>query len=366
MKKIKKKKTTTLKLETRNEFELTSPTSTIISRSTHPTKNSSSDYYIKEIPNTSRITKASSLTAYIETSTPSTASTSTIVRTTSMPSTIDHDSSDSDLGERELYPLGDSKNYKKVSAESTNAISSRYLMNDITKNKSKARAGLQELREGKKKNNQLKQEKKNSDQFKKKKILQKKQKETKKQSNMMEKRFITKKPRHDTTPDSSPNVFTSPSCTVSTDISTEDEIEVGDDAFDCLDRINHIEAKSFVAYKEIITMTRESGKRAAFNTNYVIAQVQEVIDDSSYVLKFLRFEKNGRLLSFYTWDEQRQYELVSNKKDLVLLQPPKLCVQPKDAKQGAKILAKDIPHCINKYIFNSCLIETVRSHFENE
>merc|ERR1712055_356885 len=122
-------------------------------------------------------------------------------RTTSMPSTIDHDSSsDSDLGERELYPLGDKNaKYKKLSAESTNAISSRYLMNDLTKNKSKARAGLQELREGKKKNNQLKQEKKNSDQFKKKKILQKKQKETEKQSNMMEKRFITKKPRHDTT-----------------------------------------------------------------------------------------------------------------------------------------------------------------------
>merc|ERR1712142_998353 len=172
--KKKRKKTTTLKLETRNEFELTSPTS-IISRSspTPPPKNSRSDYYIKEIPN--RITKARSLTAYIETST---ASTSTIVRTTSntiMPITIDHDSSDSDLGERELYPLGDKNatTYKKVSAESTSAISSRYIMNDIIKNKSKARAGKRDLREGKKKNNQLKQDKKNSEQFKKKKVLQK-------------------------------------------------------------------------------------------------------------------------------------------------------------------------------------------------
>merc|ERR1712055_1130923 len=205
--------------------------------------------------------KARSLSSYIE-NTPIINSTTSIVRTTSntiMPS-IDHDtssSSDSD-GEREVYPLIDSKNnattYKKLSAEHTLTMTSKYFINDLTKNKKKVHSALKELREGQKKNNQLKHDKKNSVQFKKKKILQKKQKETEKQSNMMEQRFITK-PRRDPTADSSPNVLTSPSFTVSTDFSTEDEVEVGDDAFDCLDTINHISRKSFVAYKEKIPVT---------------------------------------------------------------------------------------------------------------
>merc|ERR1712055_81201 len=124
--------------------------------------------------------KARSLSSYIE-NTPIINSTTSIVRTTSntiMPS-IEHDtssSSDSDV-EREVYPLIDLKNattYKKLSAEYTVTMTSRYFINDLTKNKQKVHIALKDLREGQKKNNQLKHDKKNSVQFKKKKILQKK------------------------------------------------------------------------------------------------------------------------------------------------------------------------------------------------
>merc|ERR1712055_149559 len=112
--------------------------------------------------------KARSLSSYIE-NTPIINSTTSIVRTTSntiMPS-IDHDtssSSDSDE-EREVYPVIEAKNnaptYKKLSAEHTNTMTSRYFMNDLTKNKQKVYSARKELREGQKKNNQLKQAKKN-------------------------------------------------------------------------------------------------------------------------------------------------------------------------------------------------------------
>ena len=84
------------------------------------------------------------------------------------------------------------------------------------------------------------------------------------------------------------------------------------------------------------------------------------------VLRFLRYEKNGRLLAFYTYDEQRENILIHNKKDLVLLIPPTHVFQPKEMKQGAKINPEDTAECVHKYFFKNCLEETIKAHFEKE
>ena len=370
LKKRKTRSTTNLELRTRDEFELVS------SQDPTPPKNPSSDF-TQELPN--RITRTNSLSNYIETTpsssinpTPSTSRASSV--TSNIRPSIDHDicadtSSDSDTNnvvlERELYP-GESKTgattYKRVSADNTSAISNRYFINEITKNKVREHKGIKELRDMKKKHKQLKLNKKNTDTTKKKVLEKKKKEETKKQSNMMDKFFI--KPNH--SPDSSPTTATtSPSGTASTEFSTEDDSEMIDDnSFNCLDTTHSIEPKSFVAFKEVKLLERVNSKRNIHQTNYLIARVESVIDNKSYNLKFLEYVKNKMFKPYYTWDVQRPGKIISNKDELVLLKAPHYLYQPKEVKQGAKI-APEHTNKIHNFFFPNFLQETVQSHFEN-
>ena len=80
----------------------------------------------------------------------------------------------------------------------------------------------------------------------------------------------------------------------------------------------------------------------------------------------MRYEKNGRYLAFYTWDEQRENKLIPNNNDLVLLLAPTYLFQPKEMRQGAKVNPEDTADCVHKYFFKSCLEETIKAHFEKE
>ena len=171
------------------------------------------------------------------------------------------------------------------------------------------------------------------------------------------------KPNH--SPDSSPTTTaTSPSGTASTEFSTEDDSEMIDDnAFDCLDTTHCIKPKSFVAFKEVRRLERDN-KRNIYQTNYLIARVENVTDNKSYNLKFLEYVKNKMFKAYYTWDLQHPDQIVSNKDDLVLLKTPDHSYQPKVIKQNAKSTPTDT-NKIHKYFFPNCLQDTLQSYFEN-
>merc|ERR1712055_231055 len=242
--------TTNLELRTLDEFELVSS---------------------QELPH--KITRTNSLSSYIET-TPSSSINPTTTPSTSRASSVRHSidlgicagssTSDSDTNnvvvERELYP-GESKTgattYKRVLADNTSAVCSKFIINDITKNKAREHKGEQELRDIKKRDKQLKLNKKNTDSTKKKVLEKKKKEETKKQSKMMDKLFIVK-PNH--SPDNSPTTSStafSPSGTVtSTEFSTEEDSDIDDNSFLCLDTTHSIVRRSWVAYKEVKLVER--------------------------------------------------------------------------------------------------------------
>ena len=156
----------------------------------------------------------------------------------------------------------------------------------------------------------------------------------------MDKIFIVKPTNHspDNSPTTSSTVF-SPSGTVtSTEFSSEGDSDIDDNSFLCLKTNHAIVRKSWVAYKEVGVVERgDSGKRIVHQTNYLIAQVLNVIDNKSYNLKFVEYVKHQRFKPYYTWDVNRPDKIISNKDELVHLKAPDYLLQPKEVKQGAKI-----------------------------
>ena len=169
----------------------------------------------------------------------------------------------------------------------------------------------------------------------------------------------TPKPNH--YPDSSPTTtVTSPTGTATTtDFTEDDSFMIDDESFDCIDDKNCIKRNSFVAFKEVTCRKRDDNKRKTPLTNYVIAKVDNVTDNKSYNLRFLKYVRNGQYKAYYTWDLDRPNEIITDKDLLVLLKDPDYVHQPKECKQGAKI-SLEHKDKVHNFFFHHCLIETVK------
>ena len=302
----------------------------------------------------------------------------------------------------ELYPVSESgkksgKIFKKIQMNSAlHALSTKYIITDAARTKIRADKAEREIRQEKKKTLKLKQEAKSKE--KKKDKLKEKQRSNFKQyfndpsrssskpsssqqgsrgnlksgKNSTTNRTATKKSKDNKLP-STPESATSTPTTTSTnwkgqttgsEFSTEDEVDsIDDNSFDCLDLTGSITVTSFVAHKHSSVYSTCISNRKTSKTEYLIGQVQTIVDNKSFRVKYFTEVKYKNYLPYYIPDTSRQQKTVKNKQELVLLKDPRYSKEPKVLKQNARSTDTDLIH---KWFFPRCIEDTIRSHFEGQ